>query len=126
MYFRSLAMEMGVIPNSKKKRLDGEPEFSLAVVEPPAQQLQAPLVDWDILRIEESQDKERRIEIVDDEVMYELLWFKAEDEEADKARPQRRQPRMVALNRMAILGKLIQLGQPLLLMTIYQGRGLGS
>jgi hypothetical protein len=91
------------------------------MVEPPAQELQAPLVDWDTLRIEESRDEEGRIEIVDDEVMYELLGFRAEDEEADKAR---RQPRKVVLNRMAILGKLIQLGQPLLLMTIYQGRGL--
>jgi len=88
-------------------RLDGEPELSLAVVEPPARQLQAPLldwegpaqqmqsscvvwqapaqqlhaplVDWDTLRIEESRDEEGRIEIVDDEVMYELLGFRAED-----------------------------------------------
>ena len=88
-------------------RHDGEPELSLAVLEPPARQLQAPLldwegpaqqmqsscvvwqapaqqlhaplVDWDTLRIEESRDKEGRIEIVDDEVMYELLGFRAED-----------------------------------------------
>jgi len=31
------------------------------------------------LRIEESRDEEGRIEIVDDEVMYELLGFRAED-----------------------------------------------
>ena len=67
-------------------RLDGDPELSLALVEPPTQQMQTPLVDWDTLRIEESQDEEGRIEIVDDEVMYELLGFRAEDEEAGKAR----------------------------------------
>jgi hypothetical protein len=48
--------------------------------------MQTPLVDWDTLRIEESRDEEGRIEIVDDEVMYELLGFRAEDDEADKAR----------------------------------------
>jgi len=67
-------------------RLDGEPNLSLALVEPPAQQMQAPLVDWDSLRIEDNRDEEGRIEIVDDEVMYELLGFRADDEEADKAR----------------------------------------
>jgi len=67
-------------------RLDGEPDLSLALVEPPAQQMQAPLVDWDSLRIEDNRDEEGRIEIVDDEVMYELLGFRADDEEADKAR----------------------------------------
>ena len=48
--------------------------------------MQTPLVDWDTLRIEESRDEEGRIEIVNDEVMYELLGFRDEDEEADKAR----------------------------------------
>jgi hypothetical protein len=48
--------------------------------------MQTPLVDWDTLRIEESRDEEGRIEIVDDEVMYELLGFRAENDEADKAR----------------------------------------
>ena len=67
-------------------RLNGEPELSLVLVEPPAQQMQTPLVDWDTLRIEESRDEEGRIEIFYDEVMYELLGFRAEDEEADKAR----------------------------------------
>ena len=67
-------------------RLDGEPNLSLALVEPPAQQMQAPLVDWDSLHIEDNRDEEGRIEIVDDEVMYELLGFRADDEEADKAR----------------------------------------
>jgi len=67
-------------------RLDGEPDLSLALVEPPAQQMQAPLVDWDSLRIEDNRDEEGRIEIVDDEVMCELLGFRADDEEADKAR----------------------------------------
>jgi len=62
-------------------RLDGEPDLSLALVEPPAQQMQAPLVDWDSLRIEDNRDEEGRIEIVDDEVMYELLGFRADDEE---------------------------------------------
>jgi len=47
--------------------------------------MQAPLVDWDSLRIEDNRDEEGRIEIVDDEVMYELLGFRDEDEEADKA-----------------------------------------
>jgi hypothetical protein len=32
------------------------------MVEPPAQEQQAPLVDWDTLRIEESRDEEGRIE----------------------------------------------------------------
>jgi hypothetical protein len=67
-------------------RLDGEPGLSLALVEHPAQQMQTPLIDWDTLRIEESRDEEGRIEIVDDEVMYELMGFRVEDEEADKAR----------------------------------------
>jgi hypothetical protein len=67
-------------------RLDRELELSLALVEPPAQQMQTPLVDWDTLRIMESQDEDGRIKIVDDEVMYELLGFRAEDEEAGKAR----------------------------------------
>jgi len=95
------------VPHFFCPRLDGEPELSLAVLEPPARQLQAPLldwegpaqqmqsscvvwqapaqqlhaplVDWDTLRIEESRDEEGRIEIVDDEVMYELLGFRAED-----------------------------------------------
>ena len=95
------------VPHFFCPRLNGEPELSLAVVEPPARQLQAPLldwegpaqqmqsscvvwqapaqqlhaplVDWDTLRIEESRDEEGRIEIVDDEVMYELLGFRAED-----------------------------------------------
>jgi len=67
-------------------RLDGEPDLSLALVEPPAQQMLAPLVDWDSLRIEDNRDEEGKIEIVDDEVMYELLGFRADDEEADKAR----------------------------------------
>jgi hypothetical protein len=44
--------------------------------------MQTPLVDWDTQRIEESQDEEGRIEIVE----YELLGFRAEDDEADKAR----------------------------------------
>ena len=95
------------VPHFFYPRLDGEPELSLAVLEPPARQLQAPLldwegpaqqmqsscvvwqapaqqlhaplVDWDTLRIEESRDEEGRIEIVDDEVMNELLGFRAED-----------------------------------------------
>ena len=48
--------------------------------------MQTPLVDWDMLRIKESRDEEGRIKIDDDEVMYELLGFRAEDEEADKVR----------------------------------------
>ena len=48
--------------------------------------MQTPLVDWDKLRIKKSRDEEGRIGIVDDEVMYELLGFRAEDEEAGKAR----------------------------------------
>jgi hypothetical protein len=87
--------------------------------------MQTPLVDWDSLRIEENRDEEGRIEIVDDEVMYELLGFRAEDEELIR---QERQPVQVAVNRTPILirglKKLIQLGQPLKLMTTYQERGL--
>ena len=101
-------------------RLDGEPELSLVLVEPPAQQMQTPLVDWDKLRIEESRDEEGRIGIVDDEVMYELLGFRAEDEEANK---ERKAASKGCGQRTTILGrglrKLIQLGQPLKLMTIY-------
>jgi hypothetical protein len=48
--------------------------------------MQTPLIDWETLRIEENQDEEGRAEIVDDDMMYELLGFRAEDEEADKAR----------------------------------------
>ena len=59
--------------------------------------------------------------MVDDEVMYALLGLRLEDEEADKVG---RQLGNFAVNRTTILGKLIQLGQPLMLMTIYQGRGL--
>ncbi|CAA0838635.1 Unknown protein [Striga hermonthica] len=66
--------------------LDGEPELSLALVELPAQHMQRSLIDWDTLRIEENRDDEGRIEIVDDEVMYEMLGFRAQDEEAEKAR----------------------------------------
>lgn len=66
------------------------------MVEPPAQQLQTPLVDWDTLRIEERRDDVGRIEIVDNEVMYELLGFRAEDEEADKARKEADKARKAA------------------------------
>ncbi|CAA0806649.1 Unknown protein [Striga hermonthica] len=48
--------------------------------------MQRSLIDWDTLRIEENRDDEGRIEIIDDEVMYEMLGFKAQDEEAEKAR----------------------------------------
>ena len=58
-------------------RLDGEPALSLAEVEP---------IDWDKLLIEGTRDDEGRLEIIDDEVMYELLGFRAEDEAAEKAR----------------------------------------
>ena len=58
-------------------RLDGEPAFSLAEVEP---------IDWDKLLIEGTRDDEGRLEIIDDQVMYELLGFRAEDEAAEKAR----------------------------------------
>ena len=36
--------------------------------------------------IEDNRDDEGRLEIIDDEVMYELLGFRAEDEAAEKAR----------------------------------------
>ena len=58
-------------------RLDGEPALSLAEVEP---------IDWDKLLIEGTRDDEGRLEIIDDDVMYELLRFRAEDEAAEKAR----------------------------------------
>jgi len=66
-------------------RLDGETALSLEVVECPTQQLQAP-VDWDTLVIEDNRDDVGRSEIIDDEVMYDLLGFRAEDEAVEKAR----------------------------------------
>jgi hypothetical protein len=38
-------------------------------------------IDWDALQIVERQDEEGRIEIVDDDRMYELIGLRAEDEE---------------------------------------------
>jgi hypothetical protein len=42
-------------------------------------------IDWDTLQIVESQDEEGRIEIVDDDRMYELIGLRAEDEAVEKA-----------------------------------------
>ena len=42
-------------------------------------------IDWDALQIVERQDEEGRIEIVDDDRMYELIGLRAEDEAAEKA-----------------------------------------
>jgi hypothetical protein len=42
-------------------------------------------IDWDALQIVECQDEEGRIEIVDDDRMYELIGLRAEDEAAQKA-----------------------------------------
>ena len=55
------------------------------MLEHPVQQLQA-LVDWDTLLIEDNRDDEGRLEIIDDEVLYDLLRFRAEDEAAEKAK----------------------------------------
>jgi hypothetical protein len=44
-----------------------------------------PVIDWDALQIVENQDEEGRIEIVDDDKMYELIGLRAEDEAAEKA-----------------------------------------
>jgi hypothetical protein len=43
------------------------------------------VIDWDALQIVENQDEEGRIEIVDDDKMYELIGLRAEDEAAEKA-----------------------------------------
>ena len=55
------------------------------MVERPTQQLQVP-VDWDTLVIEDNRDDVGRSEIIDDEVMYDLLGFRAQDEAVEKAR----------------------------------------
>jgi hypothetical protein len=44
-----------------------------------------PVIYWDALQIVENQDEEGRIEIVDDDKMYELIGLRAEDEAAEKA-----------------------------------------
>jgi hypothetical protein len=87
--------------------------------------MQTPLIDWETLRIEENQDKEERTDIVDDDMMYELLGFRAEDEEADKARKAASKDSGQQNDDICQRNEEFDIaGQPLKLMTIYQGRGL--
>ena len=82
-------------------RLDGEPEqleleLSLVPVEPSgtvdealphADQLAAQNVDWNILEISEIYDQyERRLEIIEDVQVFELLGLRDEEENEEKAR----------------------------------------
>ena len=82
-------------------RLDGEPEqleleLSLVPVEPSgtvdealphAEQLAAQNVDWNILEISEIYDQyERRLEIIEDVQVFELLGLRDEEENEEKAR----------------------------------------
>lgn len=64
--------------------LDDETPLSLAMVVYPGSHSEA-VIDWDALQIVENQDEEGRIEIVDDDKMYELIGLRAEDEAAEKA-----------------------------------------
>ena len=68
-------------------RLDDEPTLSLAIVDLPdelADQPQATSIDWDTLQIVEREDDEGRLEIIDDNQLYELLGLRAEDEAAER------------------------------------------
>ncbi|WVZ88700.1 hypothetical protein U9M48_035187 [Paspalum notatum var. saurae] len=69
---------------SQCPRLDDDRTLSLAIVEPPVEHVQhdeqLEVIDWDTLAIVGADDGEGRVEIFDDDQMYELLGLRAEDE----------------------------------------------
>ncbi|WVZ96919.1 hypothetical protein U9M48_042499, partial [Paspalum notatum var. saurae] len=67
-------------------RLEEEPGLSLALVEAHVEHAsQLDVIDWDALHIIDPQDEEGRVEIVDENQMYDLLGLRAEDEAAKEA-----------------------------------------